>query len=458
MVEKLVVAVVVIKILKMKKIIILFGILLTVLNSFAQDNTYKKRVLEGIEIDMISSLYNQKGDSAAVCGGLGTEELQDATATIIISVPLKDDGVIKFDAGISSYTSASSSNINPFSKKNIATPFNASSGASKEDEWTSYSLTYLHYSDDRNKIVNTKISVADEYDYSSFGFGLGYTSLFNRKNTEMSINSNIYFDEWRLIYPIELRTNNSNNKSKDDHDDDDDDFDISLYTVGGAAYSPEKYFTPLIDRSRNSYSLSFGLSQILSKNLQTSFNLDIIKQQGLLSTPFHRIYFKDVENSFIEDFQLANDIERLPNTRYKTSIGNSMSLYINENFILKSFYRYYADDWGISSNTISIEVPVKLSSKFTIYPAYRFYNQTASIYFDSYDEHLSTETYYTSDNDLSAYAANQYSLGLSYTDIFSDINIWKIGLKTIDIKYANYSRNSTFTANILTLGVKFIVE
>ena len=444
--------VVVIKILKMKKIIILFSILLTVLNSYSQDNTYKKRVLEGIEIDMISSLYNQKGDSAAVCGGLGTEEIQDATATIVISIPLRDDGVIKFDAGISSYTSASSSNINPFSKKNIATPFNASSGASKEDEWTSYSLTYLHYSNDRNKIVNTKISVADEYDYSSFGFGLGYTSLFNRKNTEVSINSNIYFDEWKLLYPIELRPNKSNDK------DDDDDFDINMYTVIGAAYSPEKYFTPLTDRKRNSYSLSFGLSQILSKNLHTSFNLDVVKQKGLLSTPFHRIYFKDVVNSFIEEFQLANDIERLPITRYKTSVGNRMSLYINEYFILKSFYRYYADDWGISSNTISIEAPVKLSSKFTIYPAYRFYNQTASIYFDSYDKHLSTELYYTSDNDLSAYAANQYSLGLSYTDVFSDINIWRIGLKTIDIKYAHYSRSSTFTANILTFGIKLVVE
>jgi hypothetical protein len=439
----------------MKKIIILFSILLTVLNSYSQDNTYKKRVLESIEIEIISSLYNQFGDSAAVCGGLGTEELQDATATIVISAPLNDDDILKFDAGISSYTSASSSNINPFSKKKEASPFNASSGASKEDEWSSYSLSYLHYSDDRNKIVNTKISVADEYDYSSFGFGLGYTSVFNRKNTELSINSNVYFDQWKLLYPIELRNKNLNDKSKDD---DDDDFDISLYTVSGAAYSPEKYFTPLADKKRNSYSLSFGLSQILSKNLQTSFNLDVVKQKGLLSTPFHRIYFKDVVNSFIENFQLANDIERLPGTRYKIAIGNRMSLYINEIFILKSFYRYYSDDWGISSNTISVEVPCKITSKFTIYPSYRFYNQKASMYFDSYDEHLSTEMHYTSDNDLSAYNANQYSFGLSYTDIFSQFNIWKIGLKTIDIKYAHYRRNSTFSANIITFGIKFVVE
>jgi hypothetical protein len=458
MVEKQVGVVVVINILKMKRVIILFSIFLSVISSNAQDNIYKKRVLESIEIDMISSLYNQFGDSAAVCGGLGTEELQDATATIIISAPLNDDGILKFEAGVSSYTSASSSNINPFSKKKIASPFNASSGASKEDEWTSYSLSYLHYTDDRNRIVNTKISVADEYDYSSFGFRLGYTSIFNRKNTELSINSNVYFDEWKLIYPIELRNNNSGDKNDDDDDDDDDDFDISLYTVTGAVYSPEKYFSPLTDRKRNSYSLSLGLSQILSKNLQTSFSLDVVKQQGLLSTPFHRIYFNDVDNSFIENFQLANDIERLPSDRYKISIGNRLSLYINEVVKLKSFYRFYTDDWGISSNTISIEAPCKVSSKFTIYPAYRFYNQTASIYFDSFDEHFSTDMYYTSDNDLSGYTANQYSFGLSYTDIFSELNFWRISLKTIDLKYAHYSRSSTFRANILTMGIKFIID
>ena len=155
---------------------------------------------------------------------------------------------------------------------------------------------------------------------------------------------------------------------------------------------------------------------------------------------------------------MANDIERLPSDRYKISIGNRLSLYINEVVILKSFYRYYTDDWGISSNTISIEAPCKVSSKFTIYPAYRFYNQTASIYFDSFDEHLSTEIYYTSDNDLSGYTANQYSFGLSYTDIFSELNFWRISLKTIDLKYAHYSRNSTFRANILTIGIKLIVD
>ena len=75
---------------------------------------YKKRVLENTEIDFLSSYYSQDGNNAAVSGGTGTEELTDFTPTIVVSIPLNVDDVLTIDAGVSAYTSASSSNINPF--------------------------------------------------------------------------------------------------------------------------------------------------------------------------------------------------------------------------------------------------------------------------------------------------------------------------------------------------------
>ncbi len=58
--------------------------------AFGQDSTdtYKKRVLETSEIAILSSYYSQDGDNSAVSGGLGSEELTDATAAIIVSIPL----------------------------------------------------------------------------------------------------------------------------------------------------------------------------------------------------------------------------------------------------------------------------------------------------------------------------------------------------------------------------------
>ena len=88
---------------------------------------------------------------------------------------------------------------------------------------------------------------------------------------------------------------------------------------------------------------------------------------------------------------------------------------------------------------------------------YRYYVQTESKYFAPYEQHLSTEKFYTSDFDLSSFTSNQYGFGISYTDIFTNAKIWKFGLKNIDFRYNNYQRSDTLNANIATIGFKFVM-
>jgi hypothetical protein len=97
--------------------------------------------------------------------------------------------------------------------------------------------------------------------------------------------------------------------------------------------------------------------------------------------------------------------------------------YINEYVVARTYYRYYEDDWGIKAYCVN-RITIKISSKFTAYPLYRYYTQTASNYFAAYEQHLSTEKYYTSDYDLSKFVSNQYGLGLTYTDIFTQAKIF----------------------------------
>lgn len=412
-------------------------------------NVYKKRVLETTEIDFLSSYYTQDGDNAAVSGGTGTEELTDATATFVVSIPLNADDVLTIDAGVSAYTSASSSNINPFDN-GTASPFQASSGASSGDVWSNLTASYSHNSDDRNDVWSAKLSVSTEYDYFSVGFGGSYTKLFNEKNTELNISANVYLDTWNAIYPIELRPFGENGNGINNA------LFIQNTITGNQNYNP--LFTEFKDESRNSYSVGFGLSQILHKNVQGSLSVDLVQQDGLLSTPFQRVYFSDVADSFIEDFQLADAIEQLPDSRFKVAIGGRLNWFLNESFTVRTFYRYYFDDWGINSHTASIEVPFKLSDKFTLYPSYRFYNQTAADYFYPYETALSSFEFYTSDYDLSKYSSNQFGFGISYTDIFTKAHVWKFGLKSVDLKYYKYDRNTTFGSSIITAGLKFIMN
>ncbi len=425
-----------------------FGLLVLICSAQEQGSaqTYKKRVLETAEIDFLGSYYTQDGDNAAVSGGIGSEELTDLTGSMVISIPLNDDDVLTIDGRVSAYTSASSSNVDPFDGRAAADPFVASSGASSNDIWYNFTAGYSHSSDDRNTIVSANISLSQEFDYSSLGFGGGYTKLFNEKNTEVSINANVYLDTWKIIYPIELRSFGKNGIGMFRQDE----------IIGNTNYSPD--FTEFEDNQRKSYSVTLGFSQILHKKVQGSLTVDLVRQQGLLSTPFQRVYFSDVADAFIENFQLADDVERLPDSRFKIALGGRLNWYLTEILAIRTYYRYYVDDWGINSHTASIEIPVKLSDKFTIYPSYRFYNQTAADYFAPREGHLSTNGFYTSDFDLSKYTANQFGFGVSYTDIFTGFNIWKLALKSIDLKFYQYDRDTTFGSTLITAGFKFVLE
>jgi len=243
-----------------------------------QDSTtvYKKRVLETTEVDFLTSYYSQDGNNASVTGGIGTEELTDLTGTIVVSMPMNDDDVLTVDAGISAYTSASSSNTDPFDDSDGATPWSASSGASASDVWANINVDYSHSSYDRNTIWNADASLASEYDYFSLGFGGGLTKLFNEKNTTLGVSAKIYLDTWNPLYPIELRQFESNNGDLNQGL-----FrNLIIFDQNGntsTAWNPANYQS-IQDESRNTYSLSLRFSQILSKNAQISIFADIVSQ------------------------------------------------------------------------------------------------------------------------------------------------------------------------------------
>lgn len=408
---------------------------------------YKKRVLDKAELQLLTSYYSQDGDFAAVSGGTGSEQLTDVHPTIIMSVPLNEDDVLTVNLGVSVYTSASSSNINPFDGGGRANPFQASSGASSGDNWGNVTLGYSHSSPDRNTIWTATLSGSAEYDYTSVGFGGSFTRLMNERNTELSLKGNVFIDGWQRIYPAELRPFGGEGPGRSA-----DLFQRHTIT-GNSNYLPG--FIPLETSGRQSYNLGVNFSQVLSQRLQGILSLDVVQQRGLLSTPFQRVYFADVENSFIEDFALADDIERLPESRTKIAFGGRLHAYLNEFLVARSFYRFYTDDWGIRSHTLQLELPVKISQHFTLRPAFRYYTQTAATYFAPFDAHLSTAMFYTSDYDLSNFNANQISFGISYQDLLGDAKLWKLHLKGIDLNASSYRRNNGFQAFQIAVGLKF---
>ena len=500
--------VVVINTRKMKKLILILIFFIPVV-LFSQDDEkeFKKRVLENVEVELLSSFYTQDGDNASITGGIGSENLQDVAGNISIAIPLNDDDIFTLNGTISAYTSASSSNLNPFYKQGssnndddddddddkaaarsgassgqgnsgqtIGTPWSASSGASKQDVWASGTIGYSHSSDSRNTTFDTHLSFSNEFDYTSFGAGAGLSKQFNQKNTEIGLKANIYVDFWRPQYPTEIKTfiKNNGNLNADFFNGVDilDQNGLAIDKQSANAWNPTTSYY-INNNGRNTYSASLSFSQILSKNIQISFFSDFVLQKGQLANPMQRVYFADKANFYIGKasdipnytnrknqgvFQLADAYEQLPESRLKIPVGTRLHFYINEYLVFKTYYRYYRDDWSLQSHTIDVELPIKISQKFTLYPNYRYYTQTAAKYFAPYEQHISSEKFYTSDFDLSQYNANQIGIGIKYTDVFTKKKIWKFGLKNMSLDYNYYKRNTGLYANIVSLGAKFIIE
>ncbi|MDC3181773.1 DUF3570 domain-containing protein [Flavobacteriaceae bacterium] len=477
--------------------------------------TYQKKVLEGIEIETLFSYYAQEGTHGAVGGGLGTEQLTDVTPTVVVNVPLNFNTVLTVETGLSAYSSASSSNINPFYSTlggnndgdkydddyddkpsgtgrgwgsgtgaisaastgvvngvstPIGTPWYASSGASRSDVLGYISAAVAQSSEDRNQIVSANLYVSTEYDYTSLGVGLGLVKLFNEKNTELGIKGKAYFDKWMPIYPTELHEYGKygNNFLNSGYFSGVPVWDIN--GIGTSGYKPSA-FTEWSNANRNSYTMTLEFSQILSAKTQFSMSVDVVGQQGLLSTPYHRIYFADKPQYFIGDhtyinnyeqtsnygvFRLADDVERLPNSRLKIPVGGRFHWYLNDLVTLRTFYRYYFDNWGVDSQTASVELPLKLSSNWVFTPSFRWYEQSQADYFAPYGVHLSTERYYTSDYDLSGFTSKQIGFGLGYKDIFGQVDVLGFGLKTVDFRFQHYYRSDGLEAVIYGFGIKFV--
>ena len=376
------------------------------LQAFGQDDTaaYKPRKLKLDEVNFVSGYYSQDGNNSAVTGGIGTEQLTDFANTIELHFVRTDKQQrlhnINFELGIDHYSSASSDQIDPStisSASSADTRYYPSLGYSIKDEKKGYSAGIIG-------------SFSKEYDYTSLGLGLNFSKNSKDNNREFAVKLQAYFDTWSVILPIELRKNSG----KEEH-----------------------------SEARNSYSASLSFAQVINQRLQLALLADLIYQKGLLATRYQRVYFADG----------SLRAEELPDTRFKLPLGFRLHYFLGDRYILRTFYRFYWDDWKIGAHTADIELPIKLNPFISFSPFYRYYTQTAADYFAPFKTHHTQETYFTSDYDLSAFNSHFFGAGIRWAPekgVFG-IKKWAVA----ELRYGHYIRSTELTADIISLSAKF---
>jgi hypothetical protein len=404
----------------MKKIYLhIFLLYVGILSSFAQSkpktlaadtSNYQSRKLKIEEVNFVSSYYHQDGNNSAVTGGIGTEKLSDIANTFDLQLSkLSKSGyknTLTFELGIDHYTSASSDKIDP----------NTISSASSADTRIYPSLNWTKTNETTGNAIGFTGSMSTEFDYQSVGAGFNLTRVSKDKNTQFDFKLQAFLDTWKVILPVELRG----------------------VTSGSTRHEHDNYQTS----PRNSFNASFSIAQVINEHLQALLILEPSYQKGLLATRYQRNYFTD--NSV--------RAENLPNKRFKLPIGFRLNYFLGDNVVLRSFYRYYTDDWGIKAHTAELEVPIKISPFFSISPFYRYSQQTGVKYFAPYGQHKVSETYYTSDYDLSNLSSDFYGTGIRFSPPKGLLGLQRLNM--LELRYGHYVRSTSLVSNVISLNLK----
>jgi roadblock/LC7 domain-containing protein len=392
-------------------------ILLTALGIFAllqlnaqksSDSTgFKSRKLKIEEINLVSSYYAQDGNNSAITGGIGTEKLNNISNVIDVKLVKYDKKlrkhIINAEMGVDYYTSASSDMID----------LKANSSASHADARFYPSVNWTLENENKRKSFVLGLSSSVESDYLSFGLNVGFTKKNRNRSGEFTAKLQAFFDRLKLVDPIELRA------------------------ISNGRY--EDY----LHAARNSFTLSVSWSQVVNERLQVMFLADLAVQQGYLSLPFHRVYLLD---STVRQ-------EKLPGNRFKIPLGFRANYFLGDRFIIKTYYRYYLDDWGLQSHTINVELPVKITPFISVSPFYRCYDQNGISSFAPYRKHTATDHYYSSNYNLAAFNSNFFGMGIQLKPIKGVFGMQRFNM--LELRYGHYTKNIGMNADIISLNARF---
>lgn len=393
----------------MKKKYLIIGLLASSISVFGQsaNRPYTKKKLSHADVEMIFSYYNQNNNHSAVTGGIGTEDLQVYSSQFFVDNIKDSVRTVHFSLGVDVISSASTDNID----------FVVSS-ASRHDTRAYTSLGYSRPVKEKNLTWGMNSSFSIESDYLSLGQSFSVNHINKSQTRELSAVIQMYFDDLRwgryqgrkdleLVYPFELRST--------------------------------QWFE---EYRRNSFNLLLSWYQTLNQRMGLGIYPGLTYQSGLLSTPFHRVYFNDN----------TKRVENLPLSRVKLPLGIQLNTFMGSRWVLRSYYRFYWDDFGITAHTLSLEAPVKISRILTLTPFVRLYQQAASDFFQPYAQHELDSEFYTSDYDLSKF--NSFNSGLAFR-YAPYSNSGRTTFKALEIRYSHYQRSDGMHANMVSLLINY---
>jgi len=262
----------------------------------------------------------------------------------------------------------------------------------------------------------TGLDFSREEDYQSFTASVEYMHYIDEThNTAINIGGSVGYNEI-LVYDGETGASG-----------------LSTYDGDSGASHTEDSL---------SYNLQVGVTQVLSKDSSMKLSAFVLSDDGYLTNQ-HGIIVRDYNTP-----SARLDVENRPDTRVAYGFVGQYNKLLTADTSFVGSYRFYSDDWDVTSHTLEGDVYTNVTDKLTLGIGLRYYTQTQADFYNENIDYFSSEVHASSDERLSDFDALTYKGSINYKQ--NDVLSYNLG--------AQFYQQNTITdmsATIFTIGLKY---
>lgn len=187
---------------------------------------------------------------------------------------------------------------------------------------------------------------------------------------------------------------------------------------------------PLFAEENTRQHYGIGITQILTRNLITTLNIETITDEGFLNNPYRSVRYLDSGSPVGYSFEP----ELYPHTRTTNAVGLRARYYLPYRAALEAQYRWFKDTWGVDANTIAVTY-VHPWRDFTFTGKYRYHNQSGAHFFQDLFPISEATNFRGRDKELSPLTSQTVKFAVSYEFMSNGWNFLERGTVNFSIDH-----------------------
>jgi hypothetical protein len=159
------------------------------------------------------------------------------------------------------------------------------------------------------------------------------------------------------------------------------------------------------------WSYRVGVSQILTRSLIMSLNVDVITDEGYLNNPYRS--FRYIDPSDNSKFALKTEL--YPRTHTSNAAALNARYFLPWRAAAFGGYRHFKDTWGINAGTFELGYMHPLGNTgWTLEASIRHYSQEKADFYSDLFTRVDEQNFMGRDKELSTFTSQTFHVGATY--------------------------------------------